>query len=384
MSKILLVDTNFSSIPIYNALVRKGHDVHVIGANPDDALAKVSKKYTCLDYSNTSELKLFINDESFKYIVPGCTDKSYESCSSVGGGTSLWLGDDIDAYNAINNKAIFRRVAHRLGLPVPKVYSCDAAGIVKTPLIVKPVDSFSGRGITILRSPSLEGLAFAVQHARNSSPTRECIIEDYIEGQLYSHSAYIESGKVSADFIVQEDCTNNPFAVDTSRLISRGLDQLRLALRDCTEALANDLGLVDGLFHSQFIGAGDQFWIIEATRRCPGDLYSLLIEFSSGFRYAENYAACFTGRDVNYFVHDNFRQILRHTISAPHAHHMMGLHFNYPVCLDYYVPTKLVGDSVGNEGNGRVGVAFFREDSLEKLEELYRKILNKDLLTLPS
>jgi hypothetical protein len=45
MAKVLLVDTNFSSLPIYHALVALGHDVHVVGNNPVDCLAKISPNY---------------------------------------------------------------------------------------------------------------------------------------------------------------------------------------------------------------------------------------------------------------------------------------------------------------------------------------------------
>ena len=36
--KILLLDTNFSSGPIYNYLVESGNEVYVIGNNPNDFL----------------------------------------------------------------------------------------------------------------------------------------------------------------------------------------------------------------------------------------------------------------------------------------------------------------------------------------------------------
>ena len=45
MAKVLLVDTNFSSRPIFAELERLGHEVHVVGANPVDALAKACARY---------------------------------------------------------------------------------------------------------------------------------------------------------------------------------------------------------------------------------------------------------------------------------------------------------------------------------------------------
>ena len=42
---ILLLDTNFSSAPIYEYLIEEGNEVYVIGNNPNDFLAKSAKNY---------------------------------------------------------------------------------------------------------------------------------------------------------------------------------------------------------------------------------------------------------------------------------------------------------------------------------------------------
>ena len=45
----LLVDTNFSAIPIYEYLVSLGMTVYVIGRNPDDFMAKSIQNYIQID-----------------------------------------------------------------------------------------------------------------------------------------------------------------------------------------------------------------------------------------------------------------------------------------------------------------------------------------------
>ena len=384
MAKVLLVDTNFSSMPIYGALLRAGHEVYVVGGNPNDALAKISPKYYCLDYSNIDALRNFVHKEDINYLIPGCTDRSYESCVAVGQGYCTWLGDGPQAYAAINNKAIFKDVANRLGLPVPTVFSDPINCLIETAVIIKPVDSFSGKGMTILRQPDGVGLIAAMAYAKATSPTGKVIVEQFVEGQLYSHSAFLQNGIVVIDFIVQEDCTINPFAVDTSRLMNNGVDGLRSDLRDCIEALASYLGLVDGLLHTQFISNGREFWLIESTRRCPGDLYAQLIEMSSGFSYAEFYAAYFLGKVTDTPSLRWSRSIVRHTISARKEQNITNLHFLRSIHMECYVPIKSVGDRLGVGSNGRVGIIFLREDASEKFDELYKIILQKELYKISS
>ena len=70
MAKVLLVDTNFASAPIYSVLKGFGYTVHVIGSNPHDTLAKSAEQYWNIDYSDTAALSDLIEKEAFDYLVP--------------------------------------------------------------------------------------------------------------------------------------------------------------------------------------------------------------------------------------------------------------------------------------------------------------------------
>ena len=83
MQKALLVDTNFSSAPIYNYLVHCGFEVFVVGGNPNDFLAKSVDKYIELDYSNVDRIWEIIEKMNIDYIVPGCNDLSYQVCAAL-------------------------------------------------------------------------------------------------------------------------------------------------------------------------------------------------------------------------------------------------------------------------------------------------------------
>ena len=52
MTRVALFDTNLSAAPIHAYLVEAGHEVFVIGANPDDYLARSVRNYIQLDYSD--------------------------------------------------------------------------------------------------------------------------------------------------------------------------------------------------------------------------------------------------------------------------------------------------------------------------------------------
>ena len=373
MTRTLLVDTNRAAVPIYRALCDWGHEVCVVGGRPTDTLAKLASNFVKLDYSNAALLADFVAKEGFDFVVPGCTDLSYKVCAEINGGR--FPGFDTPAVtHTINTKSAFREAAAAVGVPVPRLVSPeDALGL--DAVIVKPVDSFSGRGMSVVRRPTREGLEKAIAEAAKVSKSGNVILEEFIEGQLYSHSAFIRAGAVVADFVVQEDCTASPFAVDTSRVEPAFPWDLLQFLRDGICRLAGSLRFADGLVHTQFILRRGECWFIEMTRRCPGDIYSLLIEFSTGYRYAAAYAAPFVGRAAEPAEFGVLKErIIRHTASSKGGDALWGFAFSEPVDIRLFVPLATSGDFLAPGPDGRAGIFFFRTASANEQDRLYRRL----------
>ena len=382
MAKVLLVDTNFSAVPIYQALCELGHDVHVVGGYPEDCLAKSVSNYWNIDYSDTVALADLVEKEAFNFIVPGCTDRSYASCVAVSDGRSQGRFPGLDTLHAedtINNKANFRVIGKQLGLSMPQVQEL-AAGVLRLPLIVKPVDAFSGKGITVIQSQDIDALSDAIQTACTASRQGKYLLEDFVAGQLHSHSAFICNEKIIHDFVVQEDGTVNPFVVDTSRVIFGLSDDVLQTLRASVEALASALHLSDGLLHTQFILENDCIWLIEMTRRCPGDLYSQLIELSTGFPYAKYYVLPFLDVKLNKDVQlETSIPIMRHTLTVDLDSIFGFIHFNQQITIERWIALSLVGDQLKPSPASRVGIVFAKAKDDADLEFLYQKTLRREL-----
>lgn len=381
MKKTLLVDTNRAAVPIYQALRDSGHEVWVVGGKPSEPLAKLAPNYVQLDYSDVDQLAAFVDEKAFDYLVPGCTDLSYQVCAEINGGRFPGFDTPANA-STINNKSEFRAAAYALGLSVPRVMTLEDVADVPA-VVVKPVDAFSGRGMTVLRNEKQAHLSAAFEAACKASRSGTAIVEEFIDGQLFSHSAFLWDGTVLADFIVQEDCTTNPFTVDTSRVAEIFPDSLLESLRESARRLVSGLHLANGLVHTQFIVKKDQYWIIEVTRRCPGDLYSLLVEFSTGYPYAASYAAPFVGRRPMQQTGNGIgERITRHTVTSKAGASLWGFRFVAPVNIMLFLPLATSGDFIGPSPYGRAGIIFFRSSSLAEQEKLYGQLLDGNLYSI--
>ncbi len=383
MSNVLLVDTNFSSEPIYQYLINSGHKVTVVGGKPKDALAKCVEDFVNLDYSDVAMMRRLIEDRNIDYVVPGCNDLSYIVCAELNK-DGIFLGiDSLENAKTINNKEKFRTFSRDHKLPTPQVLAQAEYG-TRWPVIIKPVDAFSGRGVSIILESNKWQFEDALNHACSVSKTGECIVEDYVDGQLYSHSAFVENGRIVFDCVVEEHGTTNQFTVDTSRVVYDFPGPMLRDIREKIEFLASALSLQDGLLHTQFIHNGTEYWLIEVTRRCPGDLYSQLIELSTGINYAENYARKFIGMPFNFDVQKQKRWIMRHTLTQSTEFILGSLEFFVPVKMAKWVAIASAGDKLGASPSGRIAVMFAETLTEHELDVLFAATIGRQLYKVNS
>lgn len=379
----LLVDTNFSAIPIFDYLLSLGMSVYVIGRNPNDFMAKHVEHYIQADYSDLNVLKNVISEFNIAYVIPGCNDHSYEICSHLASESYLVNVDNFDTTSTILNKSKFRHFALAHHLPVPQIFTMETAIQASCPLMVKPVDAFSGKGITQINEPTPLSLQKAIEDARSYSRHGDVIIEECVKGQLYSHSAFLNNQQIAHDVIVEEYGSANPFVVDTSFVKTDFPAHLLTQVRESIEKIAQLLHLKDGLIHTQFICNEQKIWLIEITRRCPGDLYSQLIELSTGFPYAANYAQSFIGQPLKIESAQTPNQsIIRHTITQQKAGIFHYLSFNQPVNIARYISIAIAGDLLTPSPNGRVGILFAFINSDEQKIALTNDFLQRNVYSV--
>lgn len=370
--KVLLLDAAFSAHPIYDALIASGHEVWVAGNRETDPLArKAGDHWLQLDYSNVEAVRQAVDRFCIERLVPGCTDVSLTTCVEIG--LTPDLIDSPEVNRQLSDKAWFRAMCAKLDLPAPHPIPIDVFPM-QGRYICKPVDAFSGRGITIFDGEDTLALATAIDTAVANSSSGQYLIETCIEGQLYSLSAFLLQQKIAYDVCVIEGSSANPYAVDTSHVVRHLPERALAKLRAGLERMSFDLTLRDGLLHTQFILAGDEPYIVEVTRRCPGDLYSLLIEYSTGFPYAATYVAAFLG-PLTIPEGGETRHILRHSVASPGGELYQALTFTTPVPTKALFPLMPVGEALLPAQRNRAAVLFADYDTPAALTEAYTRFM---------
>lgn len=362
MKRVLLVGSSFSAAPIFFLLKKRGLHVSVCGSHEADPCHQYADASFYIDYSNREALLHLVESENFDYIVPTCNDYSYMSCAWFAKRLGYPGFDDFEVALIVHTKDEFRRITQKYDVPAPRANRQPANKPIDTrgltyPLLVKPIDSFSGRGVTkVLDASELEA---AITGARQTSRRGEVVLEEFVDGTLHSHSAFVHNREIVTDFFVDEFCTVYPYQVDCSNHPSRLTTTMQNAVRKTMSQLVKHLDLQDGLLHTQFIANSERYWIVECMRRCPGDLYGSLIERSTGISYMDYFVRPFLGE----IVHPDVRPAVhkptgRHTISVKNALSAYTFSHTIPAVNVHITPLKSSGEPLKAAPFDKLAILF--------------------------
>ena len=372
--KVLLIGSSFSAAPIFFVLRNLGAHISVVGRDPSDPCHAYADQSIFEDYSDREALLAVCEEEAFDYIVPSCNDYAYMAAIHVADKLGYPGFDNPEVARALHTKDAYRSLLQDLGIPSPQMYGELSAGMdvksmdVRMPAILKPVDSFSGRGVQIVQKA--EDLDSALASALSASREKRAIVEQFVDGRLYSHTGFISDGRIFWHEFVDEFCEVYPFAVDRSRFPSDLPREMKSRVHKGICRLVEKLQLCDGLIHTQFIANEDSFFLIECMRRCPGDLYGHQMELACGIDYASLYTLPFVGKlyDTTTALPVPHQAVERRVVAADSSFPFFGLEISELGAPAEFIPLKGSGEMFEAAPFDKAGI-FFYSYPLGSLEE---------------
>lgn len=359
-SNILLLDNSFAAEPLFDALA-KNHTVFTVG-NLNLASLSLSngERHLDVDYSIPQNFWDFCLQNNISNFLPGCTDVSletYKLCNNNDDSKKF-----AEAVSITQNKSKFKALCNYLDIDTPKAYDKNN---VKFPALFKPVDSYSGQGISIAHEFS--ELDFSSELAQSNSKTKEFLIEEYIDGPLYSGSYFFLEDNLIFKNFTREHCFSSPFTVDYSHVAFNFDKDIEKIISFQVRKLKSSFQISNIFMHFQFIIKNGAPHFLEMMLRCPGDLYSKLVELSVGINYSCLYANCF-----NYFLGDldtkhyqNETAILRITLTISPQTYIKS--FKFPnLDIVHFVPTVPIGTVNLSNKPMRVALIFIRYSEIPK------------------
>lgn len=169
------------------------------------------------------------------------------------------------------------------------------------PLIVKPTDRWSGKGITRIENES--EIVPAIQRALEESFDKQVIIEEFMDGEEYSTQCICLNGEYHILSFIRSCITGNPYCILHEHFVPSGLSEEKK--KECEfvfKKALQALKIRNGAAHIQYkILSDGTIGIIEIGARMGGDCLGIyLTPMDTGLDFIEMVINVACGKPVSF------------------------------------------------------------------------------------
>ncbi len=226
--------------------------------------------------------------EKVDCILSVCADQMLLVAAQLSEKLNLPCYIDYETAKNVSSKEYMKRIFVENNIPTAKYIvgssiSFSAIEGLNFPLIVKPVDCYSSRGVK--KVLNYDELLSAFENAKNLSRTGTAIVEEFVEGLELSVDIYVENGKVNILCIRSLDKIPN----SEKFIICRGNYPAKISLatkgrvQDVAQKIVDAFGLVDTPMLIQMKINDEQIHILEFCARTGGGIKYRLLPKVCGF-----------------------------------------------------------------------------------------------------
>ena len=180
MKKLLILGANPETV----SLVLKAREMGIYTIVTDYDPGAFAKKYADqaenVNAVDVDALVELARREKVDGVVVGVAEALLPAYCMVCERLGLPAYSDAGTFDIMTRKDLFKEKCREYGVHTIREYSPDDTGSIVYPVIVKPVDSCSSKGITVCHSR--EGLNKAVEYALEFSRSGRFLIEEYMDG----------------------------------------------------------------------------------------------------------------------------------------------------------------------------------------------------------
>ena len=331
--KALVLCGGFPQLALIKYLKSQG--VVTILADKNDKV--VAKQYADSFYQisvlDVEAIRHLAIEEKVDFLVTVCADQVLQVVAQVSEELGLPCYIDFQTAENVSKKSYMKQKFVENEVPTSKhiilnEISEDAVKGLQFPLIVKPVDAYSSRGVQKLNT--FEELEFAVAKAVEISRTHYAVVEEFVEGDELTVDVYVENGIAHVLSICHLDKIgeDGKFVIHRGRYPAQISQDIKNQIEQAAQAIAQAFGLNNSPMLIQLISNGERISIIEFCARTGGGIKFRLIEKVSGFDVVKAVADLTMGRTPHYEEKPRAAKYINNEVlycSSGKFNHMEGL-----------------------------------------------------------
>lgn len=385
--KALVLCGGKSQIALIEELKKRNITAILADGNNKAAAIEYADKFYQVSTLDVEGIEKVALDEKVDFILSVCADQMLLVAAQVSEKLGLPCYIDYETAKNVSSKEYMKRIFVENNIPTAKyivrssISKSDILGL-HFPLIVKPVDCYSSRGVK--KVLNYEELLTAFENAKELSRTKTVIVEEFIDGPELSVDIYVEDGKVHILCIRSLDKIPNSekFIICRGNYPAEISEMTRKRVQDVAQKIADAFGLVNTPMLIQMKFNDEQIHILEFCARTGGGIKYRLIPKVSGFDVVKAVLDLTLGekphvelKQLNAFIVDEFLYCNPGTLD-----HVEGLdQLLKDGIIDHYEifkPQGYVFTEINSSGD-RVAYFSVLADNKEELRRKYKIAADK-------
>ena len=348
MSNVLILNNSHSEYDlIENFLKLKNFKVFTTGNRQPFVINNI--KHYKIDYTNIPKIEKIKKKEKINLIISCANDLGLYSSLKL---KKNKLIDSKKTLNNLLNKFSFRKYYKE----IPYYQFGKKISNNNYPILLKKKISSGGKNIYKINN-------FEEFH-KIKVKKKDYFFEKFIEGTNHGVFTIIKDKKILFSFFDNEQRFTNPYTVSsTSSCTNIPVAIQKKFLKEILKIVL-DLKLVDGILHFQikYNKLKKKIYIIEITRRIPGDRYMKFVEYATGINVCKLYIDLHLNK--NLFIQKNTKKkfILRKIIFAKKNGKFLKFIISNKIKKNIIETTFILkkNEVINDYMNQRLAICFFK------------------------
>jgi len=286
--KALVLCGGVPQIALIQELKKRGITTLLADMNENVGAREYADAFFKVSVLDVDAIRTLAKEQKVDFLITVCADQVLQVVAQVSEDLGLPCYIDFKTAENVSKKSYMKTIFSKNDVPTSPFVILETLDMEKIkhlcyPLIVKPVDAYSSRGVTKVTTPEALVAAFETAHAISRS--KNVIIEEFVDGDEITVDAYIENGKahilcLTNLYKIGED---GKFVINRSRIPASVSNAIALEIQDAVQKIATAFGLVNTPMLVQLITDGKKISVVEFCARTGGGIKFLMIKKVSGF-----------------------------------------------------------------------------------------------------
>ena len=291
--KILVLAGGADQIALIKELKLRGHEVVLLDYFENPPAKPYADKHIVASTLDVEAVEKYAKAEKVSLICTACTDQALLTVSYVSERLGLPCYIDYQTGLNVTNKSFMKKVLTDNDIPTARFSIVDKPDKEKIqgfkfPLVVKPVDCNSSKGVK--KVESIEEYRQYITEAIQYSRSNTAIVEEYKEGKEISADFYIENGvaKLLSATTSLKIKNRKSFTILCSDYPALNASQ-EITVTQIAQDISKAFNLDNTPLLVQMIANDNEINVIEFSARMGGGSKYKLIEVLSGVNIMSKY-----------------------------------------------------------------------------------------------